>query len=204
MAIGDPYATLPQLKSYLKITDADDDAELNDALSAASKGITKFCGRQFNNEIAPTARTYQPTRSGLAMVDDFHTTAGLIVKTDDSESGVFGTTWSATDFELEPLNGVRDGEPGWPYWKIKTVPWSGLYFRCSPRATVEVTAQWGWAAVPDPIHQACLILASETFKLKDAPFGIAGYGDFGPVRVRDNPMAKAKLIPYRRNAVLVA
>lgn len=204
MAIGDPYATLGQLKSYLQITDDTDDLELSDALSAASAGITKFCKRQFNVEASATARTYRPTRSGLAMVDDFHTITGLVIKTDDSESGVFGTTWSATDYQLEPLDGIRDGEPGWPFWKIKTVPWSGLYFRPCPRATLQVTAQWGWAAVPDPVHQACLILAAETFKLKDAPFGVAGFGDFGPVRVRDNPMAKAKLIPYRRNAVLVA
>lgn len=203
MAIGDSYATLTQLKSYLKITDADDDSELTDALASASKGITKFCGRQFNKETSATARTYRPTHAGLAMVDDFHTTTGLVIATADDD-GVFDTTWTSADYELEPFNGVRDGEPGWPYWKIRVVDSSALSFPLASRATLQVTAQWGWAAVPAPVKQACLILAAETFKLKDAPFGVAGFGDFGAVRVRDNPMAKAKLIPYRRNAVLVA
>lgn len=203
MAVGDPYATLTQLKSYLGIEDALTDSELTDALASASRGITKFCGRQFNKETSATARTYRPTHAGLAMVDDFHTTTGLVIATADDD-GVFDTTWTSADYELEPLNGVRDGESGWPFWKIRVVDSSALSFQLHSRATLQVTAQWGWAAVPAPVKQACLILAAETFKLKDAPFGVAGFGDFGAVRVRDNPMAKAKLIPYRRNAVLVA
>lgn len=203
MAIGDPYATLTELKSYLKITDASDDSELTDALTSASKGITKFCKRQFNKETSATARTYRPTRPGLAMVADFHTITGLVIATADSD-GVFDTTWTSADYELEPLNGIRDGESGWPFWKIRVADSSALSFPLHSRATLQVTAQWGWATVPAPVKQACLILAAETFKLKDAPFGVAGFGDFGAVRVRDNPMAKAKLIPYRRNAVLVA
>lgn len=202
MAIGDPYATLDQLKSYLDlpVEDVVDDTELNAALASASRGITKFCGRQFNKETSATARTFRPTREGLALVDDFHTTTGLVIATGDS--GTFDTTWASADYELGPLNGIRDGEPGWPHWKIKAV--DSLSFTVASRATLRVTAQWGWTAVPSPVHQACLILAAETLKLKDAPFGVAGFGDFGAVRVRDNPMARAKLIPYRRNAVLVA
>lgn len=204
MAIGDPYATLPELKSYLRIENTTDDSELIDALAAASRGITDFCKRQFNKETSATARTYKATRSTLAMVDDFHATTGLVVKTDDDEDGIFETTWTTADYELQPLNGVRNGESGWPYWKVLTVASSALTFTVASQATVQITAQWGWAAVPDPVKQACLILAAETFKLRDAPFGVAGFGDFGAVRVRDNPMARAKLIPYRRNAVLVA
>lgn len=204
MAIGDPYATLPELKSYLRIDNTTDDSEMTDALAAASRGITDFCKRQFNKETTATPRTYKATRSRLAMVDDFHTTTGLVVKTDDDEDGVFETTWTGADYELQPLNGVRNGEPGWPYWKIRSVESSALTFTVATQATVQITAQWGWNAVPDPVKQACLILAAETFKLRDAPFGVAGFGDFGAVRVRDNPMARAKLMPYRRNAVLVA
>lgn len=202
MAIGDPYVTLTQLKSYLKIGDTVDDSELSDALAAASRGITDFCKRQFNKETSATARVYRVTRSGLAMVDDFHTITGLVIAT--GVTGVFDTTWVASDYELEPLNGVRNGEPGWPYWKIRSLDSSALSFTASDRATLQVTAQWGWAAVPTQVKQACLILAAENFKLKDAPFGVAGFDGFGAVRVRDNAMAKSKLVPYRRNAVLVA
>ena len=195
MAIGDPYIELQVLKSYLKIEDDEDDEELTDALAAASRGVTDFCKRQFNKETVASPRLYRPTGSGLVMVDDFHTTTGLVVQSDD-----LTTTWTATDYQLEPLNGVRNGEPGWPFWKIRAD--GSLSF--TSWGTVQVTAQWGWAAIPAPVTQACKILAAENFKLKDAPFGVAGFDGFGAVRVRDNPMAKAKLVPYRRNAVLVA
>jgi hypothetical protein len=202
MALGDPYATLAQLKSYLKITDGTDDDELNGALLSASVGINDFCDRQFNVASAASARVYRPEHGCLVKVDDFHTTAGLVVKTDDDEDGTFETTWTSTDFELEPLNGVVAGTSGWPYWKIRAV--ETLRFPSVRRSSVQVTAVWGWVAVPKPVYQACLILASETFKLKDAPFGVAGFGEFGAVRVKDNPMAARKLMPYQRDPFQVA
>jgi hypothetical protein len=48
------------------------------------------------------------------------------------------------------------------------------------------------------------MLAEETFKLKDAPFGVAGFGDFGVVRVRENPAVARLLAPYKRYPMLVA
>jgi hypothetical protein len=68
---------------------------------------------------------------------------------------------------------------------------------------LQVTARWGWTAVPAAVKQACLILASETFRLKGAPFGVANMDQFGPIRVRDNPMAQKKLMPYALDPVMV-
>ncbi|MBM7788856.1 hypothetical protein [Tenggerimyces flavus] len=201
MAIGDPYAILAELKTRLGgIADTDDDAALNNALATASRGIDAFCRRQFNKTTSATARVFRPTRAGLAFVHDFHTTTGLVIATGDD--GTFGTTWAAADYQLEPLNQMRHGEEGWPYWIIRAV--DSQAFTCAARATLQVTAQWGWNAVPAAVKEACLILAVDVFKLKDTPFGVAGYGDWGVVRVRQNPAAAEKLIPYRRNAPLVA
>lgn len=198
------YAELEELKSYLRIDSGDDadDSELTDALTSASRGIDDVCQRQFSDAVTPSARTYRPVDGSLVKVDDFHTTVGLVVKTDSSGGGVYGTTWPAADFQLEPLNGVVAGSAGWPYWKVRAVG-SGR-FPCARRASVEVTARWGWAEVPAQVKQACLIVAAETFKLRDAPFGVAGFGDFGAVRIRDNQMAMTKLQPYIRDAVLLA
>lgn len=203
MALGETYATLADLKAYLGITDTVDDTKLNDALATASRGIEKYVDRQLNQAGVVSPRVYYPQDRCLLEVDDFHTAAGLIVKTDDDNDGVYETTWSSSDYQLEPLNGIVDGMDGWPYSRIRAVD-SRWFPTCSRRASVQVTADWGWSAVPAPVKQACLIIAAETHKLKDAPFGVAGFGDFGPVRVRDNPMAAAKLAPYRRNAVMVA
>jgi hypothetical protein len=58
--------------------------------------------------------------------------------------------------------------------------------------------------VPTPVSEACRIVAEEMFKLRDTPFGIGGYGDFGVIRVRDNPFAARMLKDYKRDALLGA
>src|SRR5437879_3426515 len=102
MALGDPYASLTQLKSYLKITDTADDSELDAALSSASKGIEDFCHRQFNDAGVATARVYHPEDHHWVEVDDFSTTTGLVVKTSAGSTGIFESTWSAADYQVEP------------------------------------------------------------------------------------------------------
>ena len=203
MALGDPYATLPELKARLDIADSIDDTRLTDALANASREIETYAGRQFNDAGAATARVFPARTCALAVVDDFSTTTGLVVATDATGDGVFETTWTAADYELEPLNGVVGGVSGWPYYRI-----SAAGTRAFPtglrRAVVQVTARWGWTAVPAPVKDACLLIASESFKLGDAPFGVAGFGEFGPVRVRMNSRAQSLLSPYRRDPVLVA
>jgi hypothetical protein len=51
------------------------------------------------------------------------------------------------------------------------------------RPGVQVTAKWGWPSVPSDINMACLILAADLYKRKDAPGGILGLGDLGAVRM---------------------
>jgi hypothetical protein len=203
MALGDSYTTLEQLKSYLQIGDAVDDGEIEDALASASREIEKHCNRQFNAASTATARVYYPDTACLVKVDDFQTLAGLVVQVDTTGNGTFDTTWDAADYQPEPLNGIVDGQIGWPYNKLRAVA-NRVFPTCARRAPIEVTAQWGWAAVPDPVRQACQILAAETFKLRSAPFGVAGFGEYGVVRIRENPKVCALLKPYERYPVMVA
>lgn len=200
MALGDNYATLAQFKERLDISTNAHDSRAVFALTASSRGVDKFCHRQFNTATSATTRKYRPTSHDLVLVDDFQTLTSL--KTDDGDAGTASTTWSAAEYELEPLNGVVDGEAGWPFWWINAV--GRRCFPCFRRATVELTALWGWAAVPSAVFEATMIVAEEIFKLRDLPFGVGGYGDFGVIRVRDNPFASRMLRPYQREAVLVA
>ena len=202
MALGDSYATLPDLKSRLDVPDAADDTRLTEALSVASRGIERFTGRQFNKATTATARVYYPLSAYAVDVDDFHTITDLVIATDPGGYGTFGTLVAAANYELAPLNGIVGGESGWPYSKVCAI---NTYFPVNTgRASVQVTAQWGWATVPAPVKEACLVLAAEVFKLGDAPFGVAGFGEFGAVRIRQNPKAAEWLTPYRRYPVLVA
>ena len=196
MALGDPYAILPDLKSRMDIDDDTDDTRLTESLNSASREIESWCRRQFNKTTDASAREFRPQNSRWAYVDDFHTITDLVIATGDS----YSTVWAAADYQLEPLNGIVSGQTGWPYNRIVGV--NRTFSHCN-RPTLQVTAQWGWTAVPAPVKEACLIIAAESFKLGDAPFGVAGFGEFGPVRVRMNTRAQTLLAPYRRNPVLV-
>lgn len=201
MALGDDYVTLSEFKSWIGDSETIDDATWTFAISAASRGIEKVTGRQFNQATVATARVYRPELTCSVAIDDFHTTTDLLIETDEGGDGAFDTTWTSVDFELEPLNGVVDGEQGWPFNEIRAV--GSRLFRPHRRASVRVTAQWGWPAPPAAVKTSCLIAAAEIGKMKDAPFGVAGFDNWGAVRVRDNPMAVAKLAPYIRHRVMV-
>jgi hypothetical protein len=204
MALGDPYATLVQLKDRLGITDTVDDLTLNDALDGASRGIEAECHRQFNDAGTESARIFYPISSRILRVDDFQSSAGLALATDPGADGGFEIAWAAAGYELHPLNGIVNGQTGWPYSKIRAAPWSGLYFPCTGQASVRLTARWGWAAVPKPIKIATLILAEDLAKLKDLPFGSGGYGEWGRIKARENPNVLLRIAPYIRSMVQVA
>jgi hypothetical protein len=197
------YASLSEMKARFAITGTTLDDDLTRALGAASRDIDKVCGRRFYADTMATARIYYPSSVLGVDVDDFYSTNGLVVATDTGDDGVFETTWLSSDYQVEPLNGIVDGEPGWPYNRVAAAR-SRTFPVSSYRAPVQVTARWGWAAVPAAVREATLVLASELAKLKEAPFGVAGFGEFGPVRVRENPIAMRLLRPYVRHPVKVA
>jgi hypothetical protein len=208
MAIGDPYVTLAEMKDYLKIKDVEvryDDL-LTNAIYSASRQVELLCSRQFNKTATATARIYVPTNRMWSYVDDFHTVTGLVIKTDETGDGTFETTWASTDYELYPFGGLQDGMPDWPFNEIRAA--ASRRFPCyrytSRTARLEVTAQWGWVAVPDPVRMATFAIAAEQFQMKDAPLGVAGSDQFGNViRVRDVKINRDRLGPYVKNRVEV-
>lgn len=196
MALGDPYISHAELKDYLAISGSADDPLLRIAVDAASQQISNHCGRDFNKVAAATARRFRPTSAYLVNVDDFHSTASLVIKTDTADDASYATTWTSSDYELEPFDGVVDGITGFPYRLIHAV--GALTFPCTRRPrSVQVTALWGWASVPEPVKSATFILAAQLFNLKNSPLGVAGFGEFGVVRVRDIPQVEALLAKYR-------
>lgn len=210
MAIGDAYATLADFKAFKGSEWANQtqyDGILTTVLDAASREVERFCGRQFNTQVGETARLYTPldgdsfSQLRWCETDDFVLTDGFVLQTDPGGNGTFEVTWSAPlDYELFPLNGVVDGEPGWPYSEIHAV--GGVWFpliEFRRKSTIKVTAQWGWEAVPEAVKMATLLIAAQVFKMKDAPLGVAGFTNFqSAIRVRDNPVACALIKKYQR------
>lgn len=195
----------PELAAHLGIPDSDDDPQINAAATATCQSIAEWCGRTFDAtpSASPTVRLFRPAWQGALLVDDFWSTTGLVVKTDDNDDGAFETTWAIdTDFILEPTDGLRNGQ-AWPYNRIISI--SG---RCFPtwnrRPSVQVTAAWGWSAIPAAVKQAALIKGARLFKRKNSPEGVlGGFTDFGPVRVsnREDPDVVSLLGPFRHPSV---
>lgn len=199
MALGDTYATLIEAKKYVNATGDSKDAVIQDALNSASREVENHCNRQFNLADAPSARIYlddkrSSVRSDQVDVDDFATDEGLVVK-----YGTPGNLSTVEDYRLLPTNGIENGVPGWPYRSIR-FPNSIFLYRDQ---IVEITARWGWPSVPAPVKQACLILTAANFKRMDAPLGIAGFNQYGPVRVRENAQVYQYLCDYVRMPYLV-
>jgi hypothetical protein len=207
------YCTLSDVKSALRITDTMDDARLTGAIDSASRLIETECNRYFYQDVGVSARRYVSNDPWLVEVDDISTVSGLVVQSDYAGDGTFGTTWQAADYQLEPINGIMQGQTGWPYTKIRAIRslyfpvWGGIsYPKPYTQALVEVTAQWGWAAVPTPIHDATVIQAIANFKAADVPFGATPFAETGVVRLKQalHPTAAMLIAPYRDEPVLIA
>jgi hypothetical protein len=196
MAITNGYATLAQVKSALRIQDAIDDSILEMAVESASRAIDGHAARYFYSSGTAT-RLYAADDSFIVQTDDISGTA-ITLQTSASGDGVFDTTWSPIDYQLEPLNGNVDGLAV-PFTRIRAVE-NYLFPVEVEQALVKVTAVFGWASVPIAITQATIIQASRIYKRLESPLGVAGFGDLGAISVtRDLDPDVAQLVaPYRR------
>lgn len=172
------YASTAQIKAALRVTDAIDDALISMAGSAASSLIDGYCGRTFGT--VSEVRYFAPDNGYLLQVDDLAGTA-ITVESSTVSDQVFDVTWTATDYQLEPLNGDADGLT-WPYTRLRAID-TRLWPYAWGEATVRITGTWGWPAVPPTITQAAVIQAMRIFRRLDSPLGVAGFGDMGAIRV---------------------
>lgn len=201
MSITNGYATLAQLKSALKITNSDDDDELELAIESASRMVDEYTNRRFYTTEADETRYYAANRGGLLLLDDDLLTITSL-KTDDGGDGTFENTWTATDYHLLPYNASADSQP---YTSIEVTPYGNYTFPVDVPKSVQIIGTFGYASsAPTVVQQACLIQAGRLYRRKDAPFGVMGAGEFGQgtIILRLDPDVRTILDPYRR--VLVA
>jgi hypothetical protein len=185
----------------IPIPDTVDDTRIELAVSAATNMIQQYCRRQFTTDATATARVYVAVNPDLVFTEDFYTITGLIIETDGGANGTFSTLWTASDYQLEPLNGENFGE-AWPYHTIRAT--GGLYFPMSyQEALVRVTAKWGWAEIPPAVKQAAILQSITVFKSSDAPFGATPFAETGILRLRSalHPTAAALVQDYRKDPV---
>jgi len=158
-------------------------SQLAAALSAAELAVQHHLRSAVSTpQTTATARTFLDQSGTVLCVDEFADTTGLIV-----DNG--GTIVAAVDYQLEPVNGLLYGIAA-PYTEIRLL--NGTTWA----STATITAKWGW--VPPDVYLAVLVLAKDLAGLRDTRFGVAGWGDFGVVRMRENPQVMSLLAPHVR------
>ncbi len=194
MAITNGYCTLNELKASLRITDNVDDAMLELAIESASREIDSSCERTFYN-MGTATRYFVAQDAFYTEIDDLISITHL--KTDPDGDGSYTITWSAGDYQLEPLNGFVSGIVS-PSTGIRAKD-TYLFPLEEGEALVEVRGVWGWSATPVAVKQATIIMASRLYKRNDSPLGVAGFGDIGVVRVAKlDPDVEALIMPFKK------
>lgn len=202
MAVTNGYCTLTQLKAAIRVSDSVDDSLLEMAIESASRLIDDDCDRVFYASGTAVTRYFVPTDALVVDLDDAISITA--VASDDGLDGSYATSWAATDYQAEPVNRINGGG-AWPVTRLRAIG-DRTWTRYGGEATVKVTGQWGFGtAVPTIVTQACVLQAARIYKRLDAPFGVAGFGDMGAVRVsRTDPDVYALISKYKRSKAAVA
>lgn len=202
-SINQFYTSVEEVKDRLAISDTVSDFQLQTAVQAAARAVEGYCGRYFY-QLAET-RTYVPYNIWEQPIDDLVSVTALNVDYDGD--GIFETAWvQNVDYELAfgpyEFNQNVTGEAR-PYTLVRVINNAGggrffpFIWPFSRLDRVQLIGTWGWPEVPFGIKQATMQVAAEFFKLKDAPFGLAGTSEFGVVRVpKTNPYIMKLLQPY--------
>lgn len=178
MAWSPGYCTVEELQALTGSDAEEHEVLMGLAIEAASRAVDQATNRQFGKVAQAEARTYTARydkRQGhwFIEIDDLMSVTNLAVAYDDNGDQVYDR--SITDYRLAPFNAASEGRP----WTKLIVRSSSAVQPTSADGAVQVTALWGWTAVPDTVKQATLIQAHRFFMRRDAAFGVAGSPDLG-------------------------
>lgn len=202
MAITNGYLTTTEAREYIGANESTDtEGLLDDVVTSVSRMIDRYCGRHFY-QVAAGTRVFDSHDGYCVTFGPFNDLSAITtLKYDDNDDGTYEVTVSASNYQLLPVNAANEGPVAKPWTGVQllnqerfpTYPASGRV------GLVQIVGTWGWPAVPAEVKQAARILVAEVFKLQDAPLGVAGFGEFGALRVgRQLPARAADLLaPFR-------
>ena len=210
MPVTNGYCSVGDLKEQIDDTDFNvvPTALIERAINAVSRSIDRYCGfprRKFWIDTNPTVRHYD-ARAFAAdepalWIADVGSKTGLTVEVDTALNGSFSTALTENvDYTLGPDPDADQTGAAFAFWKLSFVNGTHAIPIHYGRPTVRVTGLHGWSEVPDEVTQACVLRITSIVKRKDAPFGVAGFGEFGTaVRIRaEDPDVAAMLDPLAR------
>ena len=186
------YLTVEQVKAYCRSEiPTNDDEFIEAAIDAAEMFLDESCARRFAVAGTASARVFVPFSHELLRLPDFTSVTSITAS---------GATVSASNYQLEPLNGLTLSGESVPYTTVRLLSGSWHTGAVNDKeATVTVTAAWGWAAIPARVTQAALIVSKEIMNNRDeVKLGLVGFSDVGGVTARTNPIVRETINHYRR------
>lgn len=167
------YLTVQEFKYTGEISSTFADADIQLAITAASRGIDEYTDRFFYTSSGTQQMLYEWCGERTIAINDVITVGTVDV--DYDRNGTYETVWSqGTHFMLEPYNAAFQNKP---YEEMELLPMALYYRPIWWPPLVRVTGQFGWPAVPAPVKEATTILATRLLRrAREAPFGVVGLG----------------------------
>lgn len=168
MAINEAYGTAQGYRARVGKSDTGDDLLIGRHLLTCSRLFDRETGQFFSKDAEPVARIFVPKWGDVLDLDYEGLCPGIAditdleIKVDTDGDGSFAdeTAWAITDYDLYPLNADKGPEPK-PWDRIKPLGSK----RFIPGNKVQITAIFGWPAVPaaveEDIYELCGIWRSE-------------------------------------------
>ena len=188
------YCGVDELKEYLGVTGATDDAMLLTLLAAAQRTIDSYCARTFE-ATSDTVRTFDSQRD----VDGYTLTVDSDLCAITSIVNGDGTTISNSHYVTEPRNTT-------PYYAIRLKASAGKVWTSTVAGDSEnaitVTGKWAYStSAPSDIAHVCKRLAAYIYRQKDNAGDldravIAGNSTILPAQIPSD--IRLMLTPYKR------
>lgn len=196
------YTDVPTVRSYIRGgLDADSDAFIAAWITATSRNVDDFCGRQFGNTGTVQARVYDAVFDAhltqyIYEIDDVQNVTGMTVATASGSALASYTLW--------PRNNPAKGQP---YTQLRTgtnvAGFFGGGFPAPPNpGTLTISAIWGWTTVPTAAAIGVQLQAARLAKRRDSPFGVAGSPTEGSelrLLAQLDPDFRTTLKPFQRD-----
>jgi hypothetical protein len=185
--------TIEEFTAYMRSgnTEAVNLDRLQSALDAADRAVDQWCARSIfvADDEDTSARVYRPYPGSRTLA--IHDCVEIETVVENSV-----TLTSGTDYVADPLNGLTISGETVPYTHLNRYLQS--WWCDGPKATVTVTARWGWTAIPPGVAEATKMLAKDIATSRERTGDVVGFGEFGVVRLRQSPQITGLLSPYRR------
>jgi len=182
------YLTIEQYKQWARDEITVDDDLVSEAILGAESWIDNALARRMVVASASSARVYAPIpHTDVLTIDDCTTVTSVV------ENGA--TLTVSTDYQLEPFNNLSAAGETVPYSQVRRIYRN--WYTDGRKATVTVTAAWGWAAIPPQVLEACKVITSDMLMNRELRGGLVAVSEVGGVGTRENRLVRDMVSRYR-------